>query len=104
MIDLLIDGAIQGAFGSRRKKSKNALRYLTGGNSWMRNPNVLLTAAGLAWGVYESLNQPKPQMPAGQVPPLPPGPVPDDALRIVRLAVSAAHAESGRASCRGRGS
>lgn len=116
MLDLLLDGVIQGAFGSRRKKSKNALRFLTGGrNSWMRNPQTLLTAAGLAWGVYETLqgNQGSQGSPGAQgawgagapvpgagarVPPLPnipgaPAGLDEDALRIVRLAISAARAD-----------
>jgi uncharacterized membrane protein YebE (DUF533 family) len=102
--------------GRSRKRGKKALRYLTGRHSsiWS-NPATLLTAAGVAWGVYETLttkdgeaaNAGSPAASTGaagprqdvSVPPLPamPGAAPPgvsaDALRLVRLAVSAANAD-----------
>lgn len=98
MIDpsLLVDDVLRGVFGGRRKRSRNALRYLTGRRgTWLSNPNTLLTAAGLAWGIFETL-QTQPSAPS--VPPSPAAtgvapPVPPGALRIVRLAVSAANAD-----------
>lgn len=120
----LITSVLGGVMGGRRKKSGKALRYLTGsrGSVWA-NPSLLLGAAGVAWGVLETLqNQgsgvtgasgPFPPAPApGQPssgpgasphalvpPPLPQTAVrasaaPDEAtLRIVRLAISAAFAD-----------
>jgi uncharacterized membrane protein YebE (DUF533 family) len=82
------------------------------GGSLLSNPTVLMTAAGLAWGLIETVTsqgQPgaaSPQ-PAGGMPPastLPPLPVmgagttatpQSDALRLVRLAISAAQADGG---------
>lgn len=112
MIDpsLLVDDVLRGVFGGRRKRSRNALRYLTGRKgAWLSNPTALWTAAGLAWGVIETIqNQgaisPGPQgggvgapvpTPAPVVPNVPVGPgvVPNDVLRLVRLAISAANAD-----------
>ena len=99
MIDpsLLVDDVLRGVLGGRRKRSRKALRYLTGrrgiGGALLSNPNAMLTVAGLAWGVFETLNQK--QSPVGSpVPPLPNlsgvQDVPADAVRIIRLAISAA--------------
>jgi uncharacterized membrane protein YebE (DUF533 family) len=70
-----------------------------------RNPTTLLGVAGVAWGIYETLqNQgtapapvaapPGPAAGTGPGPAVPP-PLPGDEerLRLVRLAVSAAHAD-----------
>jgi uncharacterized membrane protein YebE (DUF533 family) len=107
--------------GGGRKRSKRALRYLTGGHgSFWTHPTTLMTAAGLAWGVYDTLTK-EGEAQTGQwggagtstpaaaasaspvvaapAPPLPnAGPPPttsitDDALRLVRLAISAASAD-----------
>ena len=93
------------------------MRYLTGQNSsiWTR-PTTLLTAAGVAWGIYETLTNkdqgsggsggsvgsgggvqgvqsvPLPPLPDTAASATPPG-VSDDALRLVRLAISAANAD-----------
>lgn len=109
MNDYLVESVLRGVLGGKRKRSKKALRYLTGGRggSVFSNPNVLLTAAGVAWGIYETLQrQPGSLPPDGgsqqrgpggspqPVPPLPNvGVTTDDATRMVRLAVSAAHAD-----------
>jgi uncharacterized membrane protein YebE (DUF533 family) len=142
--EFLINGVLGSVLGGGRKKNKRALKYLTRGGgslgrSLLSNPTTLLTAAGLAWGVYETMtnkgndggqwgggNAPAggqglggggaagqwaggtPMPLAGQpgapgavpLPPLPnlggapaPAGVDDDALRMVRLAVSAANAD-----------
>ena len=72
---------------------------------WTR-PTTLLTAAGVAWGIYETLQRSGSQSPAvggsspamgsGTLPPLPGESAASedrDALRIVRLAISAANAD-----------
>ena len=118
---MLLNGVLSSLLGGRRKSSKKAMRYLGGplgsiGGSLLSNPQVLLTAAGVAWGIYETLQQgpagtsapgapggtgfPPPGAP-GTTPPLPPlpvvgnaaAPVSDPALQMVRLAISAANAD-----------
>jgi len=109
--DFLIQGVLSSVLGGGRKRSRGALRYLTGsrGSFWTR-PTTLLTAAGVAWGIYESLQQRADQSPAtggatpatpatggGSVPPLPgqaaTATEDRDALRLVQLAISAANAD-----------
>ena len=105
--DLLVDGVLRGVLGGRRKRSKKALKYLgRGSRGMMSNPNALLTVAGVAWGIFETLQNrtgtgpiagPTPQS-AVPTPPLPnvggeAATVPSDALRMVRLAIAAAHAD-----------
>jgi len=123
---LVIGSVLSGVLGSRRhKQGRHALRYLTRGTMgglWS-NPQTVLTAAGLAWGVYETLQAGNAQSAPGATPatssaPFPapaasaastPPPIPtaasaagnaasstplsDDTMRIVRLAISAAHAD-----------
>jgi uncharacterized membrane protein YebE (DUF533 family) len=116
---MLINGVLRSVLGGRRRRSRRALRYLGGplgggvgwiGGSLLSNPNALLTAAGLAWGIFETLQQgetaaapatatPSPASRAGATtPPLPfvgatAGPMSDQSLQIVRLAISAAYAD-----------
>ena len=125
--DFLINGVLSSVMGGGgRKRSKKALRYLTRGQgSFFTNPTTLMTAAGLAWGVFDTLNNqastdgqwgggntPSTPVPPSQTsyspvssPPLPPLPniggtpavpaaaVDEEALRLIRLAVSAANAD-----------
>jgi uncharacterized membrane protein YebE (DUF533 family) len=126
--DFLINGVLQSVMGGGgRKQSRRALRYLTGSHgSFWTNPTTLLTAAGLAWGVYDTLKDktdPNSQwggaaapqsgyqhagpagpaaasVPATPLPPLPDiggtapaGGVDEEALRLIRLTVSAANAD-----------
>ncbi len=120
---MLLNGVLRSVLGGRRKKSRKALRYLEKplrgsmgsiGGSLLANPNVLLTAAGVAWGIFETLQQQGTSgtsptgsgLPTAPAPatshPLPPLPVmgapssasvSEPALRIVRLAISAAYAD-----------
>ena len=101
---MLVDEVLRGVFGGRRKRSTRALRYLTGGSrSLLSNPTALWTAAGLAWGVIETLQGQGAQVRGedGAPVPLPPLPnvggasasVPSDVLRLVWLAISAANAD-----------
>ncbi len=110
MNDFLVESVLRGVLGGKRKKSKKALRYLTGqrGGQFV-NAGTLLTAAGVAWGIYETLQgqgsaatplpgaAPASSPAAGPLPPLPDlshgAAVPDDATRLVRLAISAGHAD-----------
>jgi uncharacterized membrane protein YebE (DUF533 family) len=104
----LIGALLQGAVGGRKKRSRGAMRYLTGGRSSFLNAGTLLTAAGLAWGAYEAATRqgeaaaaPGPVPPPGG-PPLPPPArapmaaepaLPADVLRLVRLTIAAARAD-----------
>jgi uncharacterized membrane protein YebE (DUF533 family) len=132
--EMLIDGVLSSVLGGRPKRSFGASRFLSGGGGLWSNPQVLMTAAGLAWGVYETMQNGQPQTPGGQPapsqgawwPPSPtaaggsgvtpapgasgaetttPPPIPrpitnagsppasEDAVRIARLAISAANAD-----------
>src|SRR6185503_6638877 len=109
--DFLIRGVLGSVLGGGRKRSHRALRYLTGSRgSFFTRPQTLLTAAGVAWGIFETLqHQGGGQWGGGAVPagaqsavagPLPPLPgstaAPDvdaEALRLVQLAISAANAD-----------
>ena len=120
--DLLIRGVLGSVLGGGRKRSNRALRYLTGSQgSIFTRPQTLLAAAGVAWGIFETLqrNQGTPPghsgsqgggqwgggaAPAGAQPamavPLPPLPgstaapgVDAEALRFVQVAISAANAD-----------
>jgi uncharacterized membrane protein YebE (DUF533 family) len=117
----LLEGVLRGVLGGRRKRGRRATRYLTGpslpglgrmGGSLLSNPTVLMTAAGLAWGLIETMTAQGAQSgaappPAGAAPPasaMPPLPVmgtgtgappQSDALRMVRLAISAGQADGG---------
>jgi uncharacterized membrane protein YebE (DUF533 family) len=79
------------------------------GGSLLSNPNVLLTAAGVAWGIFETMQQgntpaaaaatASPVSNPGETPPPLPfvgnasTQVSDQTLQIVRLAISAAYAD-----------
>jgi uncharacterized membrane protein YebE (DUF533 family) len=111
--DFLIQGVLSSVLGGRaRKRSRRAMRYLNGGGSIWTRPTTLLTAAGVAWGIYETLQRNSGGSPApggtstpstamGKVglPPLPGESAAaedeDDreALRVVRLAIAAANAD-----------
>ena len=107
--------------GRTRKRSRRAMRYLTGRHhSIWSDPTMLLTAAGVAWGIYDTLankgsggsgGSRSSEGPVGSVgsggvtgstvglPALPgvatatrPG-ISEDTLRLVRLAISAANAD-----------
>jgi uncharacterized membrane protein YebE (DUF533 family) len=103
---------VRGAVGGRRKKNRGAMRFLTGGRGSFLNAGTLLTAAGLAWGAYETAMQQRqgggnapPPGPTptggGSLPPPLPGTgataalpsLPPDVLRLVRLTIAAARAD-----------
>lgn len=111
---VLLNGVLSAVLGGRgkRRRSRRAVNYLTGGGkgSFWANPTTLLTAAGVAWGIYETMQNSAGQAnpatagtaatgtPSPALPPLPAigvsaSAVSPDALRIVRLAISAAYAD-----------
>jgi uncharacterized membrane protein YebE (DUF533 family) len=72
----LIGALLQGALGGRRKRSRGALRYLTGGRGSLVNASTLMTAAGLAWGAYEAATRNRGIAGSGPLPPQPAPPLP----------------------------
>jgi uncharacterized membrane protein YebE (DUF533 family) len=95
--EALIGSLIGGALTGRRKRGRNAMRFLTGGRGSFLNASTLLTVAGVAWGLLESA-QPKTTFPQPASAPPPPLPgagaqLPPDVLRLIRLTVSAARAD-----------
>jgi uncharacterized membrane protein YebE (DUF533 family) len=118
-VEALVGSLLRGVLGSRPKRSRGALRYLTSGHSSLLNASTLLTVAGVAWGLWETASKssatpvtapvPTPAVPpplpsnAGP-PPLPPGvaaptaaqmtsSVPPEVIRVLRLTLSAARAD-----------
>jgi uncharacterized membrane protein YebE (DUF533 family) len=123
---ILFNGVLRSVLGGRRRRSHRALRYLTRGTgslagSLLSNPATLLTAAGVAWGIYETIQGSQGSQgsggavgaaggtglsssnvsptPASSSVPLPPVPsvaaasVSPDTMRMLRLAISAAGAD-----------
>ena len=108
---MILNGVLGSVLGGRKRRSRRALGYLTGGGrgSFWTNPTTLLTAAGMAWGIFETMQQ-NSQGSGGSVgsgamgssgaatSPLPnvgsqTSAVSPETLRIVRLAISAANAD-----------
>jgi uncharacterized membrane protein YebE (DUF533 family) len=110
----LLNGVLSAVLGGRgrRRRSRRAMNYLTGGGrgSFWTNPSTLLTAAGMAWGIFETMQQSGTlgsvgsggSVSSGGVgsagsqgsgPTGLPSTVSPEALRIVRLAISAAYAD-----------
>jgi len=120
---ILFNGVLRSVLGGRRRRGRRTMGFLTGmGGSLLSNPAALLTAAGVAWGIFETmkdgdtsgtqgtpagatsgvgLNTGTSTSPAAPIPPTPPLPVAGpavaapmtDATRMVRLALSAAQAD-----------
>lgn len=111
---MLLNGVLRAVLGGRgrRRRSRRAMNYLTGGGrgSFWTNPSTLLTAAGMAWGIFETMQQSGTfgsggsvgsggseglgsTGSQGSVATVPPSTVSPEALRIVRLAISAAYAD-----------
>lgn len=107
---------LRGAMGrSGRKRAKRATRFITGNGGFL-TASTVLAAAGVAWGIYDSVkgqNVPEvpggPQVPGvpgvlgatapaafgGVMPPIPvlPTELPNPVLQMIRLAVSASRAD-----------
>ena len=111
---MLLNGVLRAVLGGRgrRRRSRRAMNYLTGGGrgSFWTNPSTLLTAAGMAWGIFETMQQSGTlgsvgsggSVSSGGVgsagsegsgPTGLPSTVSPEALRIVRLAISSAYAD-----------
>lgn len=101
----LLSVVLGGALGrSGRKRARRAAHFL-GGRGGFLSASTLIAAAGVAWGIYDSVKGQQQgafgasgamgSVPGPPVPPVPvlPEPLPDPVLRIIRLAVSAARAD-----------
>jgi uncharacterized membrane protein YebE (DUF533 family) len=101
----LLNGLIRGALSGRRKSWRRTGRAVR--SSGLVNPQTLLAAAGVAWGLYETWQHGEAQKAAGPAaslpapPPLPgaapavssePG-LPPAVVRLLRLMISAARAD-----------
>ncbi len=71
----MLGSIINGALTGRRKRSKKAKRYLTGGRGSFLNASTLLAVAGVAWGLYETTMKQSTVASSGSPvpPPAPPG-------------------------------
>jgi uncharacterized membrane protein YebE (DUF533 family) len=110
---------LRGTLGrSGRKRARRAAKFLTGHGGFL-SASTMIAAAGVAWGIYDTLKTRNsevpgvpgvpgvptvpgvPAVPFGQVPPIPEMPsvagafdaAIDPVARIIRLAVSAAKAD-----------
>ena len=62
----LLTSVLNGVMNSRGKSSRRAKHHLTGrAGSFLSNPATLMTAAGLAWGVFETLRSTPSANPSG---------------------------------------
>jgi uncharacterized membrane protein YebE (DUF533 family) len=117
---VLFNGVMQALLGGRRRRGRRAMGYMaSAGSSLLSNPTALLGAAGIAWGIFETLQgegqgqastggaglntsggglNTAVAPPVASMPPLPAvgasvaAPM-TDATRMVRLALSAAQAD-----------
>src|SRR5678815_3878182 len=105
----LLTGVLSAVLGGRRRRrrSRRATNLRTGGGrgSFWANPSTLLTAAGVAWGIYETMQQSGGftgstgsmgsggSGSSGGSSSVGSQNVSPEALRIVRLAISAAYAD-----------
>ena len=90
---------VRGALGKAgRKRARRAERFL-GGQGGFLTASTVMAAIGVAWGLYDSLNQPAgaaggaPSWPGAAPSPPTPLVVPPSVARLVRLATSAATAD-----------
>ena len=80
-VERLLGSVITGALGGRRKRSRGAMRFLTGGKRSFLNGSTLLALAGVAWGVWDTANRPPSGTTATGPPPAPPPPAPPGAAQ-----------------------
>ena len=119
---ILFNGVMSALLGGRRRRGRRAMGYMaSAGSALLSNPTALLGAAGVAWGIFETLQGggqgqvaaggaglntsgaglnagASGAQPVASMPPLPvvgasvAAPM-SDATRMVRLALSAAQAD-----------
>ena len=105
----ILSVVLRGALGrSGRKRARRATRYVTGNGGFL-TASTVLAAAGVAWGIFDSMkgaNVPggaavpsgataPAAFTSGAVPPIPvlPADLPNPVLQMIRLPVSASRAD-----------
>lgn len=78
-IEYLLGSVIRGALGGRRKRSRRASRFLTGGRGSFLNTSTILAAAGVAWGMWETYQKKTGGFAGPGAPSVPPGTTPSTA-------------------------
>jgi uncharacterized membrane protein YebE (DUF533 family) len=74
----LVNMVLRSVLGGRQKRGRRARSYLTGRGSFWSNPSTIMTAAGVAWGLFETMQQQPggPASPPASVPGSAPAPPP----------------------------
>src|SRR5262249_16911291 len=102
----MLSVVLRGTLGrSGRKRARRATRFITGHGGFL-STSAIIAAAGVAWGIYDTIKNKDgavptvpgvPQVPpAGSIPPIPAAVdavAIDPVTRIIQLAVSAAKAD-----------
>lgn len=94
---------LRGTLGrSGRKRARRAAKFVTG-HGGLLSASTMIAAAGVAWGIYDTMKNKVPGVPQGPgvptglVPAVPPVPVlsseADPLVRVIQVAVSAARAD-----------
>src|SRR6185503_14143711 len=53
---VLFNGVMRAVLGGRRRRGRHAMGYMaSAGSALLSNPTALLTAAGVAWGIFETM-------------------------------------------------
>jgi len=86
---VLFNGVLRSVLGGRRRPGRRAMGFLTGvGGSLLSNPTALLAAAGVAWGIFETMQDGNTGSPQG---------TPAGATSGVGLNTGASHASAASA-------
>ena len=97
----ILSVVLRGAMGrSGRKRARRATKYITGNGGFL-TASTVLAAAGVAWGIYDSVKgqgagaTAPAAFASGTIPPIPvlPTDLPNPVLQLIRLAVSASRAD-----------
>src|ERR1044071_9442813 len=53
---ILFNGVMSALLGGRRRRGRRAMGYMaSAGSALLSHPTALMTAAGVAWGIFETL-------------------------------------------------
>src|SRR6185503_19236833 len=53
---VLFNGVMRAVLGGRRRRGRHAMGYMaSAGSALLSNPTALLAAAGVAWGIFETM-------------------------------------------------
>src|SRR5687767_11053398 len=55
---VLFNGVMRAVLGGRRRRGRHAMGYVaSAGSALLSNPTALLAAAGVAWGIFETMQR-----------------------------------------------